>query len=182
MSVLFLLFLVVWTLQSMHQNKKDNYIQELCTQAESDIQQEKFELGFHCYRTAIQFYMQRKLDNSDMLCDIWTQLAGAYYIQWLRCKSMEGFSGASDYLKKAMYYNYAPALELFGVLSMECGNFQEAIMYLDKAAQNGRNTALNYRRIGLCYNQIEDDQKAMSFLGQAYLLGDVESFKLLQQF
>jgi tetratricopeptide (TPR) repeat protein len=165
----------------MSQDKKQGYVNELCNTAKSYDQIGELELACHYYQTAVKFHTMRKLDNAETLCDVWTRLGSVHYIKWLRHRSTQDLSGASDYFKKAMQYSHTPALEAFGLLSMECGNFQEAIKYLNQAAQDGCNRALNYRRIGICYNQIGNDPQTMYFLGKAYSFGDQEAFKLLQK-
>jgi tetratricopeptide (TPR) repeat protein len=163
----------------MNQNTH-SYFYNLCNEAKQYDEIGELELAFHYYHTAVKFYTMRNLNNTAVLCDALTRMGDMYYSQWLKYKSVNYLSGASDCLKIAIHYNHVPACETFGLLSMQCGNFQEAIQYLNKAAQGGRNVALNYRRIGICYNQIDDYKSTIKFWRMAYCLGDQESYRLAQ--
>lgn len=182
MCMIFLLCLIIWTLQSMAQDSKCSYIDELCHDAYAYTQIGDFERALHWCNTAVKFYQMRKLNNIESLCKIWTHLGNVYGMRWLKNKTIRDLSQASNYFREAVQHQYIPALEGWGVLSMYVGNYEQAVGYLQKVIADDWNVIENKRRIGICYQQIGDDQKAMLFLGRAYLLGDVESFKLLQHF
>lgn len=180
MSVMLLLCLIMWTLQIISQDRRVGYVDELCAHADLYAQQGHFDLALHNCDIAMRFYTKHNLQNNTVLCKILMQLGAVYYTRWLEDKAVGDLSGASDNLKKAMYLGHVPAIEAFGVLSMQCGNAHEAIDYFNKAAQEGSNKSLNYRCMAICFHQIGNDSDAVKYFWKAHSHGDKESINLLR--
>ena len=80
------------------------------------------------------------------------------------------YSKASDILKKAA--NTKPSfgtLSALGIAELECGNFEDAAIYLEKSIELGQNPDI-YNKLILCLFEIQSYQKAVEHANKMYEL------------